>query len=728
MPALKAWVAKLDTEDADYDHQMLEALWVYQSLDVVNETLVLHLLKSENHQARAAATRTLYYWNKIDNALTILKDAVVDKHPQVRLEAVIALQKQPTAEAAKAALSVLEYPMDEFLDFALWQTIQTLEPHWMAELNANPDFLGDSRKTAFALKSVNEPQAIDLLIKLYSQGDVPEEYVDDVLTSIATHGTPEDLNILFDLAADNTSIPGSSPAKHLAALEEAASQREQQPDRNLERLTSFIEGPDEAASLSAVRLIGYWDMTEFQDRLVTLAKNGNDSMKKAALGALSSLDNDKSRTLLVNLSSAEFPPELRLMATTELVSLDVAKAADQVVDIVSNLPSAEDASELFIAFLTQEGGTAALAKVLTEQKIPTEVAKVGRQSLQRHQPRNQDEAVKLLTQALEASGGTLPPERMPQQLSDQEINNLELAIKSTAAPDIGESIFRKKTLNCMTCHAIGGAGGQIGPDLSSLGTSAPTADIIRSLIEPNESIKEGYELQRVVKKDGSVVMGYLTRKTASEVVLRNVAGEEVVIPASQIDVHENVPGSLMPAGLTASLEREEFINLVGFLSKSANQESFRVPTAQYVRRWGVLTDNKEVVKNIRENGLQYAAGEETKNYQQPSYSKVSGELPLAELPLIELKSDQHYRFVTFEIEVLNAGNVKLGFNASKGITAWVDQNPVSLSEQGIVTDLPKGIHRFTLAINQEEHEAESLSIQLQDAENSTAQTRLIMGK
>ena len=109
---------------------------------------------------------------------------------------------------------------------------------------------------------------------------------------------------------------------------------------------------------------------------------------------------------------------------------------------------------------------------------------------------------------------------MPQQLASQEINRLAIEVRGSASQELGEAVFRKT--NCASCHALGGAGGLIGPDLSSLGTSSPVETIINSILYPSKSIKEGYELQRVVKKDGTEMMGYLVSNGASEIVLRDV--------------------------------------------------------------------------------------------------------------------------------------------------------------------------------------------------------------
>jgi putative heme-binding domain-containing protein len=394
------------------------------------------------------------------------------------------------------------------------------------------------------------------------------------------------------------------------------------------------------------------------------------------------------------------------------------------------LPPETDVSELFNAFITSKPNVRALAEELTARKIPENRAKEGRQILQRRVPYNlrNDEEVKLVTKALEASGGVLPAEKMPQELTAQEISGLAKIVKETADPVKGELVFRKTALTCLTCHAIGGAGGRIGPDLSSLGTSSPIETITRSILYPNVSIKEGYELQRIAKKDGSELMGYIVSNGTSEIVMRDITGSEVSVPKSQINVIEKVPGSLMPAGLTAGLNKEEFINLVGFLSKMGESGKFRVPTARFVRRWAAVSANNELGRKILTEGPGYVTRDNAKVFWQPVYSKVSGDLPVEELPVIAANASKRYSFVRFEIEVVSKGNVNLGFNSTAGITAWVGGKPLKLTDRGVVTDLSQGIHTITLAIDKTVYKDAPLSVQLQDAETSPAQTRLVMGK
>ena len=88
LPALKLWIAQLDPKDAEHEHQLLEALWVFQSLDVVEPELLTALMRARDYHIRSAATRVLAHWvDRISNALELLSARVADENPRVRMEA-----------------------------------------------------------------------------------------------------------------------------------------------------------------------------------------------------------------------------------------------------------------------------------------------------------------------------------------------------------------------------------------------------------------------------------------------------------------------------------------------------------------------------------------------------------------------------------------------------------------------------------------------------------------
>src|SRR2546430_15951111 len=105
MTALKKWMTRLDSKENDYEHHMLEALWLHQNMDVINEDLLKRMLQSPEPHARAAATRVLCYWrDRVSDPLALLKTQANDENPRVRLEAVRACCFFPTRQAAGMAL------------------------------------------------------------------------------------------------------------------------------------------------------------------------------------------------------------------------------------------------------------------------------------------------------------------------------------------------------------------------------------------------------------------------------------------------------------------------------------------------------------------------------------------------------------------------------------------------------------------------------------------------
>ncbi|HLH56117.1 MAG TPA: PVC-type heme-binding CxxCH protein [Verrucomicrobiae bacterium] len=128
LSALDKWVARLDSKSAQNQHDLMEALWLYQSCNVVNEQLLKQMLRSPDFHARAAATRVLCYWrDRVSAPLELLKVQAGDEHPRVRLEAVRACSFFTTPQAAEVALEVLNHPMDEYLKYTLDETMNTLD-------------------------------------------------------------------------------------------------------------------------------------------------------------------------------------------------------------------------------------------------------------------------------------------------------------------------------------------------------------------------------------------------------------------------------------------------------------------------------------------------------------------------------------------------------------------------------------------------------------------------
>jgi glucose/arabinose dehydrogenase len=122
------WLAAQDKKDAEYEHHVLEALWIHQRQDMVNEKLLKQVLRSPEPRARAAATRVLCYWrDRVADPLALLQVQVNDEHPRVRLEAIRALSFFDSQKAIDTAVESLIHEQDYYLEYTLKETMKTLE-------------------------------------------------------------------------------------------------------------------------------------------------------------------------------------------------------------------------------------------------------------------------------------------------------------------------------------------------------------------------------------------------------------------------------------------------------------------------------------------------------------------------------------------------------------------------------------------------------------------------
>ncbi len=126
--AAQKWVKQFDPKKAGDAHHLLEALWLHQWHNVVNEPLLKQVLQSPEPRARAQAVRVLCYWrDRVSEPLTALKVAANDPSPRVRLEAVRAASYFEGHDAMDAAYQVTKYPTDYYLDYTFKETTKQLQ-------------------------------------------------------------------------------------------------------------------------------------------------------------------------------------------------------------------------------------------------------------------------------------------------------------------------------------------------------------------------------------------------------------------------------------------------------------------------------------------------------------------------------------------------------------------------------------------------------------------------
>jgi HEAT repeat protein len=128
IPHLDKWVEKQNHLEPDFEHYLVEALWVRQSLDAIDIQLLKQLLDAEQAGARIAATHVLRFWqDRIENSIDLLDKQVNDPDPRVRLQAVLACGFSSSDKAVETALGAANHKMDLGVEHALDQTLDYFE-------------------------------------------------------------------------------------------------------------------------------------------------------------------------------------------------------------------------------------------------------------------------------------------------------------------------------------------------------------------------------------------------------------------------------------------------------------------------------------------------------------------------------------------------------------------------------------------------------------------------
>ena len=127
----------------------------------------------------------------------------------------------------------------------------------------------------------------------------------------------------------------------------------------------------------------------------------------------------------------------------------------------------------------------------------------------------------------------------------------------------GEQVFGKA---CAACHAIGGKGDELGPDLATVRHRPPLL-LLADILLPSQSIAQKYETYVVERTSGTSESGVLATQTPTSITLRQGSAQQVTIPRGDIRRMSVSPQSAMPADLDRLITPEQMADLLAFLRR-----------------------------------------------------------------------------------------------------------------------------------------------------------------
>jgi putative heme-binding domain-containing protein len=128
----------------------------------------------------------------------------------------------------------------------------------------------------------------------------------------------------------------------------------------------------------------------------------------------------------------------------------------------------------------------------------------------------------------------------------------------------GAGVFAAAATGCTACHKVGGEGGAVGPELTTVARCLSPEEIVESVYWPARSVKPEYRAFAFLLADGRVVQGVVKEETPAAVVVVDATGKQYELPPGEIDERTEV-GSLMPANVFTALPADQQRDLVRYL-------------------------------------------------------------------------------------------------------------------------------------------------------------------
>lgn len=158
------------------------------------------------------------------------------------------------------------------------------------------------------------------------------------------------------------------------------------------------------------------------------------------------------------------------------------------------------------------------------------------------------------------------------------LRSLDSAPQPAALGDAkkGEAVYA--SAGCAACHMIDGTGGDIGPELSRIGSERGAANLKARLIDPGANLPKPaggftggggfteYLMFRAVEKDGHVTEGIRVGEDSFSIVLRDAQGNLHGFSKPDLAKLEKEPGKSIMPSFKDTLSSAQMDDLIAYLS------------------------------------------------------------------------------------------------------------------------------------------------------------------
>lgn len=539
----------------DQERMLYELSGVFAAHEEVRPVIIEQLIKSDDFRWRAWGTHLVGVWaGKLADPLSILARAVVDEHPRVRMEAVVACSWVTNAAAVKIATLVMEKPLDASINYALTQCIHAQAPRWRPALASGQlDFGSRFHALARVLTTVGDTSVVDRVRELLTSGKFGGRERDSLLGVLVENGSPKDVEFAIAHAPDSQSV-----------LEAVVTMAFRKRDASYGPvLQGLLTSPYPAARIAGCRAAAAWgrDFGQLARIQEIAANSGTTSMERgAAIMAIARIKGTMSLNELFPYTESS-DAIVQNAALEAVAPFDPARVAARCLTLLASATTEAEAGAVLRPLLNLANGAVVLSKAASNIKISETSARL---ALKWMGMAGRDD--RALVDVLRSAAGIVAAR--PDYSADL-VNQWVADAKARGNVQRGAAILRRPDLACLGCHRVGNEGGvteglPLAPELGAIGRAMTPEMIVESVLWPKRQVKEGFLLTKLTTKDGREFQGYKSAENATELKLRMFDSTELVVRRSDIAARTDA-GTLMPEGLADPLSAEQRNDLLRHL-------------------------------------------------------------------------------------------------------------------------------------------------------------------
>ena len=554
----------------------IHGLWVLYRLGVLSDDLINASAAHEDAVVRLHTMRILLEKTPEGNFFDLVSGALADKDPHVKRAATELLVKFPELPALEKALaqrrSVPGNDSHQLYTTRLVLRNLLRDNGLMKEVVSKAWQPADARYLVDVIVGVPSEDAAVFLANYIEHTDwegdrfsrlyehlaryIPASELERVITASrnTNSGNVDFQYLVFKGIQQGIARRGASESAQLQSWGTGLAQN------LLEKYRARTQAPPKdvfAKQKFAAELAGKYKMRTAEPALMSFFEEGNSAdieVKVSALRSLLILNTSKYALLAGRILTDTVPSQFKNRVAAMLGDFS-GPAINKVLADVKDAPPDLQSSIVMALASSAEGRNIIFRKVKNGELLPRTLIQpqVEERMMMNISPRQREEY-----QAITARLEPISKER--QTLIATRLISFRTFTEPVSL-DSGKMVFRQ---NCVACHAIGGEGGTIGPQLDGVGKWGPNA-LAEKILDPNRNVSEAFRNYTITLRDGKVMSGLFRREEGEVIVFADITGKEFSVPKNEIAERKISKYTLMPDHFGNVLSQEEFNNLLKYL-------------------------------------------------------------------------------------------------------------------------------------------------------------------